>query len=93
MGCACLFALLAAGAPRLALILMWIFTNWVGRAFDNQIIVPLLGLIFLPLTTVIYVLVYPGGLSGFDWVLLIVGVLIDLGAYGSGARGRRRRRD
>jgi hypothetical protein len=90
MGCACLFALLASGAPRLALILMWIFTGWVGRAFDGSFILPLLGLIFLPLTTVIYVLVSPGGLSVFEWILLGVGVLIDLGAYGSGAYGRRR---
>lgn len=90
MGCACLFALLAAGAPRLALILMWIFTNRVGRAFTGSFIIPLLGLIFLPLTTVIYVLVSPGGLSIFDWFLLIVGFLIDLGAYGSGAYSRRR---
>jgi hypothetical protein len=90
MGCACLFALLAAGAPRLALILMWLFTPWVGRTFDS-FIVPLLGFIFLPLTTVIYVLVSPGGLSGFDWLLLIVGVLIDLGSYGGGAYGRQRR--
>lgn len=90
MGCACLFALLAASAPRLALILMWIFTNWIGRAFDS-FIVPLLGFIFLPLTTVIYVLVYPGGLSTFNWILLVVAVLIDLGSYGSGARGRQRR--
>jgi hypothetical protein len=90
MGCACLFALLAAGAPRLALILMWILTPWVGRAFEGSFIVPLLGLIFLPLTTVIYVLVSSGGLSTFDWILLAVGVLIDLGAYGSGAAGRRR---
>ena len=90
MGCACLFALLAAGAPRLALILMWLFTNWVGRAFDGFII-PLLGLIFLPLTTVVYVLAYPGGLSTFEWILLIIGVVIDLGAYGGGAYGRRGR--
>jgi hypothetical protein len=90
MGCTCLFALLAAGAPRLALILMWILTPWVGRAFEGSFIVPLLGLIFLPLTTVIYVLVSSGGLSTFDWILLAVGVLIDLGAYGSGAAGRRR---
>ncbi len=40
--------------------------------------------------TVIYVLVSPGGLSVFEWILLGVGVLIDLGAYGSGAYGRRR---
>ncbi len=91
MGCACLFALLAAGAPRLAFILMWLFTNWVGRAFDG-ILIPLLGLIFLPLTAVIYVLVHPGGLNGFEWLLLIVGFLIDLGSYGSGAYGRHERR-
>jgi hypothetical protein len=89
MGCACLFALLAAGAPRLALILMWLFTDMLSRAFD-AFIIPLLGFIFLPLTTVLYALVIPGGLSGFDWLLLIVGVLIDLGSYGSGAYGRRR---
>lgn len=88
MGCACLFALLAAATPRLALVLMWLFTPWVGRAFDSFII-PLLGFIFLPLTTVVYVLAYPRGLSPFEWILLVVAVVIDLGAYGSGAYGRR----
>ena len=91
MGCACLFALLAAGAPRLALVLMWLLTPWVGRAFSGSFIVPVLGFIFLPLTTVVYVLVSPGGLSGFDWLLLAVGFFIDVGSYGSGAYGRRRR--
>lgn len=90
MGCACLFALLGAIAPRLALILMWLFTDWIGRTFDS-FIVPLLGFIFLPLTTVIYVLVSPGGLSGFDLILVIVGVIIDLGSYGGGVFGRKRR--
>ena len=89
MGCACLFALLAAATPRLALVLMWLFTGWIGRAFDSFII-PLLGFIFLPLTTVIYVLAYPGGLSTFEWILLVLGVVIDLGSYGGGAYGRRR---
>lgn len=91
MGCTCLFALLAAAAPRLALILMWLFTNRLSEAFDTFII-PLLGFIFLPLTTVVYALVYAGGLSGFEWILLIVAALIDLGSYGGGAYGRRERR-
>lgn len=90
MGCACLIALLAASAPRLALILIWLFTDWIGRAFDSFII-PLLGFIFLPLTTVLYVLFVPGGLSTFEIILLVVGVIIDLGSYGGGAYGRRRR--
>jgi hypothetical protein len=51
----------------------------------------LLGLIFLPLTTVIYVLVIPGGVGGFEWLLIIVGFVIDLSSYGSGAYGGRRR--
>jgi hypothetical protein len=92
MGCACLFALLAAGAPRLALVLIWLFTDWIGRAFQGSFIVPLLGFIFLPFTTVIYILVSPGGLSPFDLILLFIGVLVDLGSYGGGAYGRRRRR-
>ena len=92
MGCACLFALLAASAPRLALVLMWLFTDWIGRAFQGSFIVPLLGFLFLPFTTVIYVLVSPGGLSTLDFIFLAVGVLVDLGSYGGGAVGRRRRR-
>lgn len=89
MGC-CIFALLASGAPRLGLIIMWVFTPWVNRTFGGRFIIPLLGLIFLPLTTVMYVLVSPGGLSVLDWLLLTVGLVIDLGAYGSGAYSRYR---
>jgi hypothetical protein len=90
MGCACLFALLTAIAPRIALILMWLFTPLVESAFGSQIILPLLGLIFLPLTTVIFVLVSPGGLMAFEWLLLIFAFLVDLGSYGGGIFGRRR---
>jgi len=90
MGCACLFALLAASAPRLALVLMWLFTDWIGRAFPGSFIIPLLGFIILPMTTVIYVFVGPGGLTTFELVLLVIGAIIDLGSYGGGAYGRRR---
>ncbi|NIS78675.1 MAG: hypothetical protein GTO14_00230 [Anaerolineales bacterium] len=91
MPCACLFALLAAGTPRLALVLLWIFTTRVGEAFEGSILIPILGFFLLPLTTVFYVLVSVGGLSPFDWFLLAVGFLIDIGSYGSGVFGRRRR--
>jgi hypothetical protein len=47
----------------------------------------------LPWTTLAYVLVFPGGVTGFDWIWLILGILIDLGAYsGSGYGNRRWRR-
>jgi hypothetical protein len=64
----CLLALLAGFAPRVALALVWIFTNWVDRAF-NGFLIPLLGLIVFPYATLFYVLAYSpvtGGLAGWD---------------------------
>lgn len=88
----CLFALLAAFAPRLALLFLWLFTNLVTRAFDT-FIVPLLGIIFLPFTTLMYVLVWtPGyGVIGFGWFWVIIGLFIDIASYGGGAYSNRRR--
>ena len=87
----CLLALLTVISPRLALVLVWIFTNLVDRAFTGFLL-PLLGLIFLPFTTLLYVLAYQPlvGVSGWGWVLVFVGLLFDLGSYGGGAFGRRR---
>ena len=66
---ACLFALFGGLFPRLALLVLWIARPaLVGAAF-NTFLLPLLGIIFLPFATLIYVIVYtPGvGLIGFDW--------------------------
>jgi CDP-diglyceride synthetase len=87
----CLLVLVAAISPRLALVLVWIFTNLVDRAFEGFLL-PLLGLIFLPFTTLIYVLAYSPltGVSGWGWFFVILAVLVDLGSYGGGAYSRRR---
>lgn len=88
----CLFALVAAFAPRLALLFLWLFTNLVNRAFET-FIVPLLGIIFLPFTTLMYVLVWsPGiGVVGFGWFWVFLGLLVDIGSYGGSAYSNRRR--
>ena len=64
----CLLALLAGFAPRVALVLIWIFTNLVDRAFTGFLI-PLLGLILFPYATLFYVLAWSpvGGVSGWGW--------------------------
>ena len=67
----CLLALLAGFAPRVVLVLIWIFSNLVDRAF-NGFVIPLLGLIFFPYATLFYVIAYSpvlGGLSGWGWGL------------------------
>ncbi len=95
MGCllgSCLFAIGAAAFPRLALLFVWLFTPLVYRAFDT-FLVPLLGIIFLPFTTLMYVFAYiPGvGLTGWGWFWVFLGVLLDMAAYGSSVATNRER--
>ena len=76
----CLFALMAGLFPRLALFIVWVARPaLVGAAFSTWII-PLLGIIFLPFATLMYVLLYiPGvGLSGWGWFWVVIAVLLDL---------------
>jgi hypothetical protein len=78
--------------PRLVLIFLWLFTNAVNRAFSS-LLLPLVGIIFLPFTTLFYVFVYStahNGPTAAGWVLVFVGFLLDLGSYSSGYRDRRR---
>lgn len=77
--------------PRIALVLMWLFTDVIGRAFPN-LVVPILGIIFLPMTTLLYALVFwwQGGVYGLWWIAVVIGLLIDLGSYGAGGRSRTR---
>ena len=89
----CLFVLIAALSPRLAVLLMWIFTPWVDRAF-GPIIWPILGIILVPLTTLMYVILWNTGgrgVTGWEWILVIVAVFGDLASYGGSAYGRRQR--
>ena len=89
----CLLALLAGFAPRLVLVLIWIFSNLVDRAF-NGFVIPLLGLIFFPYATLFYVIAYSpvlGGLSGLGWVFVVLGFILDIGHWvGGGVTSRQR---
>ncbi len=42
----------------------------------------LVGAIFLPWTTLAYLFLFPGGIVGFEWIVLGVAFLIDLGSHG-----------
>ena len=82
----CLFALFGGLFPRLALLVLWIARPvLVGAAFSTFLL-PLLGFIFLPFTTLIYVFVYtPGvGLIGFDWFWVILALLLDISHWTAG---------
>ena len=87
----CLLALLAAISPRFVIFLLWIFTDRLTIAFRSGW-EGLLGFLLLPYTTLFYALVYaPGkGVDTFGWVIVAIGVLLDLSTLTNGARARRR---
>ena len=67
--------------------------RWVGAlgAFQTWIW-PLLGIIFLPWTTLMYVIVAPGGIVGlWEWLFIGLSVIADIGSYTGGGYGNRRR--
>jgi hypothetical protein len=89
--CCCIAAFVAVFAPRLALLIVWIFTPYVSRAFTS-FWWPLLGLFFLPYTTLFYALAYlPGfGVFGWRWLWVVLGVLLDIASYSSGGVSKSR---
>lgn len=92
-GC-CLLAGIGAFVPRLVLLFVWLFTDGVSRAFDGGWVAPLVGLVFLPYTTLAYVGVWnwgSSGVNGFDWFVVILAFVFDIGHYTSGAYGRANR--
>jgi hypothetical protein len=86
----CFFTTLLFFGPRLAFLIGWL-TPWgqlkVNLAF-NTWIWPLLGLIFLPWTTLMYVLVFP--INTFDWIWLGFALLADIAGYVGGAQNRQK---
>lgn len=89
----CLAILLALLVPRVAMVLIFLFTRWFEAAFATWLW-PLLGFIFLPYTTLAYMLAVlnTGGVITLGWlVLIIVAVLVDISHFGGGYRVRGRR--
>jgi hypothetical protein len=62
----------------------------LSRAFDSWI-VPLLGFFLLPWTTLAYAVMWSSsdGVTGFEWFIVVLGFLVDIGAFAGGDRRRR----
>ena len=91
----CLLGCLALITPRVVIVLLVIFSDWLGTAYQTTIW-PLIGFLFLPLTTLAYALAWHlepvGSVEGFGFVLVVLAVLIDLGLVGSASHTKTRRR-
>mgnify|MGYP006319977037 CR=1 FL=1 len=77
----CLFALIIMLSPRFGIVLLWAFTNIVGRVYNGWF-VPLLGLLFAPWTTLFYMMVASTGQVNLGgWIFVGIGLLMDMANY------------
>jgi hypothetical protein len=81
----CLLAMFAGLFPRLGLFIIWIARPALVDAAFGTFVLPLLGIIFLPFGTLIYVILYtPGvGLTGWEWSWVIFAALFDIAHWGA----------
>jgi len=90
----CFFTVLLFFGPRLAILLWWLVPIWrayVERGIDGNWLLAILGWIFLPWTLLMYLIIYPNGIVGFDWIWLGLGLLADIASYAGGGWGNRDR--
>ncbi len=84
----CLVLALGLIAPRIAIVLLWFFTDWFHGIFQTTLW-PVLGFLFMPVSMLWYSVVF--NFFGGDWTIvpvigMIIAVLVDIGAVGSARR-------
>jgi hypothetical protein len=86
----CLVALFALISPRVALVVTWLLTDVLSRAYDG-VVVGVLGFVLLPWTTLAYAWMYDSGrtVEGLEWFLVGLAFVFDVGSYAGGSRSRR----
>ncbi len=88
----CLLVLLLVAFPRVVMVLIFLTSNYLQRAYHG-LLIPVLGFFFLPVTTIVYAWLVNSRLplEGINVIFLIIAVAIDLGGMGGGEWHRRNR--
>ncbi|MEO8128012.1 MAG: hypothetical protein ABJF23_06875 [Bryobacteraceae bacterium] len=88
----CLLAVLIVAFPRVAIVLLYLFTAFFTGVYDS-ILLPLLGFLFLPFTLIAYTFLanmrQPHDTTFL--VVMLIAVIADLGLIGGSNHVRRRR--
>ena len=91
----CLVVLLSLITPRFVVALLWIFTDYLATAYGSWFW-PTLGFFVAPTTTIAYAVARndlstaTGRITAAGTLLIVIGVLIDIGLLGGNARKRSR---
>lgn len=88
----CLLVLFALVTPRFIMFLLWLFSDYLNTAFSSGWW-GILGFLFLPTTAIGYAIAQnefttaDGGLEAAGIILIVLGVVLDLGLLGGSGRG------
>jgi len=88
----CLFSTLFLFGPRAAIVVWWILdpTRW-SHAFGS-VFWPIIGFLIAPWTTLMWVIVAPGGVRGLDYLWLGLAIALDIATWSGGAKSGADRR-
>ncbi len=88
----CIFVLLLLAFPRVIMVLLFLTSTYLQRAYHG-LLIPVLGFLFLPLTTLVYAWLVNNHmpLEGINVIFLLIAVIVDLGGMGGGEWHRRSR--
>ena len=89
----CLITSLFLLGPRFATLIWWLINPVRFTAAFSSFVWPILGILFMPWTTLMYLIVWSPltGIYGLDWLWLALGVLADISTYAGGGYGNRDR--
>ena len=84
---------IVAGLSRIFLLMIWIGRPVFFNAAFSTVIIPCLGFLFLPFTTLMYVMLIQGvgGIQGLDWLWMFLAVVMDLASIGGAGYANRNR--
>jgi hypothetical protein len=90
----CLIVILSLVTPRFVVVVLWLFTNYLAAAYGSWFW-PTLGFFVAPTTTLAYAVARNdlstagGAITAAGTVVIVIGVVIDIGLLGGNARKRR----
>jgi hypothetical protein len=90
----CLIVILSLITPRFVVVVLWLFTNYLATAYGSWFW-PTLGFFVAPTTTLAYAVARndlstaSGAITAAGTVVIVIGVVIDIGLLGGNARRRR----
>jgi hypothetical protein len=89
----CCLLILVLLSPRLVLALLFFFSRYLSGPYHHNLLLLVLGFVFLPLTTLAYAWMFHQSMpvEGTNVLWLLIAAVLDLGMVGGGYKHHRSR--